>query len=763
MNRRAIRAGCCCLVAAVFIVPALPTMACGPDFSPPVFVQTTKPDASPDAYAGGMLGVVLPTYVQSYQVIAYRYFTGKPLDAEEASQFVALWNKYYGSDNQPSDTSDSSGWDDTLQQWAQKANVDVPSAAQSPQPNGGMAYLSQTYQSYSNCYTDAYATAANTLRARAQEFGADNDAVKSWAKAQVAVFRNCTAPGSTTPEPATSDLPLEISKDRDYQIAAANFYGDDWDNAEKEFLAIAADPSSPWRATAALVAARCQIRKATLGTDDPDARDAIFQAADDQLKKIIADPTLAAVKNGAEQLRGFVEFRSNPEGRALDLSEMLAAGADPASFGQDLDDYTKLMRQADYSFMKDQSLREKSDMTDWIVSYRNNPSSEIELHAISRWQQTHSLAWLVAALANAQSGTPQLPALLKAAAAVPQNSPAYLTVAFQRDRLLGNTGEAAQARRDFNRVLSMPTGAMSLSSRNLFLALRMKVAANVNEFLRYAPRTEAEPATNFWGQAGAGTDQQMFDDDAAQAFTQQMPLDVLVASVESTTLPQTLRSQVATAAWTRAVLLHNDSAARRLAPLVVNLAPEMKDQFAPYLAARTTEDREFAAVLILLHTPAFEPIVLTGLGRFGPDGQESPLETSSYGGNWWCSLAPSRPGSGYFNQGYRPGLDGVLSQLGQASAPDFLTTEEKNTATKEWGALLTLPSGPDWLIEQTLAWAKTHPQDARVPEALYLGVHATRHGCSDAGTGALSKQAFEMLRRRYPNSEWTKQTPYWFN
>lgn len=141
--------------------------------------------------------------------------------------------------------------------------------------------------------------------------------------------------------------------------------------------------------------------------------------------------------------------------------------------------------------------------------------------------------------------------------------------------------------------------------------------------------------------------------------------------------------------------------------MVVDLVPEMKDQFAPYLAARTAEDREFAAVFILLHAPGFEPIVLTGLGRLGPDGRESPLTMGSYGGNWWCSLAPSRPGSGYSNQGCRPGFEGVLSQVGQAS-PEFLTAEEKDRAAKEWDALSALPSAPNWLIGQTFAWAKTH-------------------------------------------------------
>lgn len=724
MISRALRAACACLATATFVLPALPTMACGPDVAEAVIIEMTKPDVPPYEYAAGHLGVVLPTYVQSYRAIAYRYFSGKPLSADEQSQFVALWNKYYGNDNQPSDTADGSGWDDTLQQWAQKANFDLENAAPTQQPSAGTAYLSQTYESFNNCYTDAYATAADTLRARAQEFGDDSAAVKSWAKAQIAVFQNCTAPGTATPDPAAGDLPLKIRKDRDYQIAAADFYGDDWDNAEKEFLSIAADPSSQWRAIAGLVAARCEIRKGSLGTDDPDQKQADFAAADAQLKKITADPAFASVKADAEGLRGFVEFRSDPEGRALELSEMLANGSDPNSFSQDLDDYTKLMRQVGFSFTKDQSLREKSDMTDWIMSYRNYPPPELEAHTVSRWQQTHSLAWLVAALADAQPNTPEIPAMLQAAAAVPQDSPAYLTIAFQREHLLGEVGQAAQARRDLDRVLALPDDAMSISSRNLFLAERMKLAANLNEFLRYSPRIPAEP-----GDAGS---EPMFDDDAAVAFTKWFPVETLVSAARLRALPGPLRGEIAATGWTRAILLRDDTAAREIAPLLVNLEPELKEKWAPYFAARTAAGREFAGVFILLHTSGLEPYVDSDSGAFQPDG------------SWWCPVISTR-----------------FKNLSSPS-PEFLSATQRDSAAKQWTAISALPAAPDWLIEQTLAWAKAHPQDPRVPEALHFGVRATRHGCTDTETGELSQQAFEMLHKRYPDSEWTKQTPYWF-
>ena len=73
-----------------------------------------------------------------------------------------------------------------------------------------------------------------------------------------------------------------------------------------------------------------------------------------------------------------------------------------------------------------------------------------------------------------------------------------------------------------------------------------------------------------------------------------------------------------------------------------------------------------------------------------------------------------------------------------------------------------LPAGPDWLGAQTIAYARAHPEDPRVPEALHLVVRATRYGCKDGNTGDFSKRAFELLHRRYATNEWAKKTPFWY-
>jgi hypothetical protein len=136
-----------------------------------------------------------------------------------------------------------------------------------------------------------------------------------------------------------------------------------------------------------------------------------------------------------------------------------------------------------------------------------------------------------------------------------------------------------------------------------------------------------------------------------------------------------------------------------------------------------------------------------GLGRFTAE----PEKIDPFRDNWWCS-------AGATNIPYTA----VVREPTNPNTP-FLSPADRDQAAAEWEKLQAVATGPNWLAAQTLAFAKSHPQDPRVPEALYLSVRATRYGCSDKETGDFSHGAFDLLHRRYPNNEWAKKTPYWFN
>lgn len=82
-------------------------------------------------------------------------------------------------------------------------------------------------------------------------------------------------------------------------------------------------------------------------------------------------------------------------------------------------------------------------------------------------------------------------------------------------------------------------------------------------------------------------------------------------------------------------------------------------------------------------------------------------------------------------------------------------------AQQEWQKLSKIGAAPMYFAPVVLGWAKAHPDDPRVPEALHYFVRATRYGCVDKSIGPHSREAFDLLHRKYSKSEWTKKKPYW--
>jgi hypothetical protein len=249
-------------------------------------------------------------------------------------------------------------------------------------------------------------------------------------------------------------------------------------------------------------------------------------------------------------------------------------------------------------------------------------------------------------------------------------------------------------------------------------------------------------------------------------------------------LPEGLRADVAVAAWTRAIMLKDDAVAREMTPILSNLVPELKNDLEEYSAAEG-EAREFSPIFVLLRNPGFRPFVSASPGRgwfYSTDDGTHFNGIDNFGDNWWCRFLPSQQ-----TQGYGGGFYYMFSKLrsalqeiypgGTVPQPDFLSAQDKEAAQQEWNALTSLPSAPRWLGQFAVEYANAHPDDPHIPEALHDVVRAWRYGCTEPSAGAAenipgaakndspnySKQAFEILHERYPDNEWTKKTPYWFN
>ncbi|HEY6945797.1 MAG TPA: hypothetical protein VI431_11710, partial [Candidatus Acidoferrum sp.] len=682
MMQRLVRISFIFILIAALIFPPAPTLACGPDFTLPTYTDFHVPESRNLSYERGQLGVLQRGYYHIYLYEAYRNLSGKPFSDAEL-QALKDWPQGIAGQPQAQNASAQKA-QDWIGPWREintKA-LGLPRNRREPYSDAAgivrMEFRDQLFHSYYNCLQDAFQNAVRIANEREKQFGADNPVYKEWIIAQGQVFENCAGSQNYPPKPkpavipaaARAEDPQIIRADRAYQIAAAHFYSGDFSAAKAEFEQIANDQSSPYRGIAPYLVARALVRKATLTeTEDQFDPEAMAQA-EKQLLTIIADKNSSEFHPAAKRLLGFVRIRLHPEQRLQELESVVLDAKPTPNWGQDLTDYlwlldhpftdrasaipvppqpTGIVVQSQHPVPKATRIK-GSDLTDWIFTYQESGQAAFQ-HSFQRWHEAKSLPWLVAAIMKVNPKDAASVAELTAAASkIGPDSPAFLTLTFHQLRLLEQSGQADQARRELDALLDKHAATMPISARNEFRALRMKLAVNLSEFLQFAPRLSVDAAGVAPLPAGQAdykpgspeyaATRPHFDSDASVVLTEKLPLRLLADAAKSNLLPQDLRRDVAIAAWTRAILLKNEPIAQELTPTLTELVPEVNPALADYASATDPQHREFAAVFAILHNPGFRPFVSADPGRgwFYSFIEESGFDQiDNFHDNWWCS------------------------------------------------------------------------------------------------------------------------------
>ena len=760
MFPRLIKKAILLLVVASFLAMTFPrpTQACGPFFTDAIFVFERHPEFPLERFARGQIGVLQPSYARSYLVAAYRNLIGQPLSDTEVNGLKALWEERL---NLGSDYSS----DDWIKKW-KDAREKVPGLPAAGEIN---AYRNRDkpneYETFLNCQQDAFDAATATLNDRITRFGADSPIARDWATTQDIVFSNCGG-GEHIPEAAANDQDQVIRSAHAYQIAAANFYATHFDEAAKQFDAIAKDASSPWRLIAPYLAARAMLRKGSLA-DKTEQQKAPLTEAEQRLNSILKDKNLAKSHHAATRLLNLTRLRLRPNEKLHELAEAIVQKDRAEDFKQTVWDYTVLI---DHLVGEDDEVKtdsvpsevRKDDLTDWILTFQDS-SEAAASRAFEQWHKKQTAPWLIAALERATSNTARVSELIQAAGHVLSSSPAFASVTFHQVRLLIDTGRATEARALLDRVLSAHANDFPRATVNLLLSQRMMLSENIADFVRTAQREPAGFSDNFDGreiptdekEAASDTNgaKLFFDADAATVFNKLMPVAIGFEAAQNKSMAANLRRDVAQATFMRAALLDQAVTANKAATLLATLTPELRDLLADYQRAVTPDARKFAAAYLALKYPGLRPFVSIGIGRTTVLG-----DVDEYRDNWWCAEPPAV--SKIDNEGDE-GEQKETSARKTMQAPEFLKGSQA-VAAREAAALQALGTGPNYLTQIVISWANKNPADKRAPEALHLAVKSTRVGCTDKDTGRWSKAAFDLLHRKYPTTSWAKETKYWF-
>jgi len=746
---------------ALLALTSIPGMPCGPFFPEAVFVMSHMPENF-QKYVAGQTGIVENTYRKQYLVPAYRQLSGIPLTAEEQKALIAANTRKY--EEAPSG--------EPKLEWA-KTRAAAGITTKFEDMNYSRNADERGWQVYRNCYDDAFHNATRTLRARQQRYPTAHLELAEWVKGQDAVFSNCDKTGAM-PVALPETAPSWLKQDRSYQIAAAHFYRMELDAADEGFRAIAEDSDSPWKAIAPYLVARTLIRKASASPYEAISRTRYAQAKD--LLEPIAHGE-GPYAGDAEALLTMVLIQLHPGKAGAMLGDRLSRIDSRA--GQDWIDLNYIM-QLDPQPEFEEDARH-SDMVDWLFTMQPaEHRADAYQHALERWRSSHTTPWLVAAMSLADASSDK--DLFAAAQAVPENSPAYLTLALHRLRLTHNPKEAYD---EANRIILRFKNRTSQSAINHLRQMQRTHASTLREFLQtsftvpalylydddeWSPSPDIAGKFLMAGERVNGKNAPRFDLQSALVLNRGLPLTALAEAAQQENLPRQLRFELAQATWTRAVLLHQPSIAAKLTPILVAGEPRWKPLLDAYNNAKTADDRTLAGLMAMMRYPSTRPHVNIGGGR--DDGFAG---YSYYRDNWWCE-------AGHTQEDYQTTFEdtedrnfvGITydKQKILIPFPAFLTTEDIKQANTQLHAMDTPESGSDRLVKEAIAWAKAHPSDLRAADLLGFAFRAVRNGCSSSPwknvdqpepkkEEYLEYQIFQLLHSRYPNSQWAKRYQTW--
>lgn len=523
------------LALLAFAAPQGPVRACA-TFEPTLFVARYDPDGEPSRFVVGELGVLQPTWIRAYLVVAYRHLAGAPLAPGEQAAVVAYLR---GS------APERAG----LDAWA-KARETVTGQPTPPVATERAA----GYSSYVNCGDDAFRRAATTLDTYVLKFGQNAVETAAWREAQDLVFANCAGAEARIPGPLPASAPAALRQDRAYQTASANLYAGLLEDAQAGFEAIGKDPESRWKPIAPYLAARAVLRRWTLA-EEGKASPALLAEARSRFSALASGSRSPDVRRWSADLVRFTDLRLEPASRIPGAAARVLAPPSVEEFGPAFVHYRDLLfRVLGYGPEPgDYTPDPKDDLTSWIVAFQDPSPRGLE-RALAGFSRTPSPPWIAAVLSKIQASHPRAPEVVAAARTLTSNASGHLHVVYHLARLATEAGRTAEARTLVEANLAHAE-ALGPSAKNLFLGLKLRNAVTLEEFASAAPRSVV----------GAENDRN-FDEYTRDILNRRLPLEAFVRFAGSLSSAHRVSRDVRRVILTRAILLGRADVARTLTP-----------------------------------------------------------------------------------------------------------------------------------------------------------------------------------------------------
>ena len=707
--------------------------ACGPSWSQAFFVDPGILDVPHERLLRGEWGILRPGLPFEDLLTIYRQLNGleQPHLDEKIKQ-----------EQEDRSVPEKSGWQEL------RAKI----LGDTPLPQVEDTFETKEYVTVIRVSLAARKSATATLAGLIREHGVSDPVVKDWVLAQDLVFSS--SPGKPQhPQPVKT--PAWLVPQRRYQIAAAHFYASEWDDARAAFQEIGQDSSNPWKPWSRYLVARCWVRQAELDfPDNPVAKIQAYSQAQELLEKMLADPSCKAFHAQAKAYRELTRYRTEPASLLVDLLR-----DQERPYPENPGEASVIKIRDCLRHLRGESLDKNdlpSDLAQWLgVMAGDVPWHLDEAEARAAWVAHPSQPWLVAALASASQDSPALAPLKAAAKKIPSTSPLAPTLRWHLLRLeLGTMKGAALTGRLEQALTQMALPAWAI---NYLRGQRQAHAMDLSTWCAYSSRQVTATEDDYYGSgkqlSWEKIPSERFESATAGTLSAGIPLDRMVSILKDPRLPSSAAWKIAQAAWIRAVLLEHWRQARLLSPF---LYVDMRKQAEAALQGTDPVTLRFQTTLFIMKWPGLRPTIDPDLGRqfadAGPDKEGGlPEVFDVLRDNWWLQ------GGGSLRHTAANG-----SMPSPEPAP-HLSEQERDLARSELVDLQRVPPAQVWFSTAVIAFAKAHPEDGRIPEALHDVVGTTRSPmCPSDEVTQASKRTFQLLHKRYAKDPWAKKTPYYF-
>lgn len=725
VQTRGLRTG---IVLLFFALLNAPAFGSGSGYFRVWFVDPTRPAAPWNDFLGGEIGIVdLSQLRAEYRTPLFRSLAGPRWTAKAETTFAHV-------ETEPSDAPAEEGWS----QWREalvEAGFDRPRYLRNERRVAVTEDGVSTFLYFDNCNDAAFAKAAETWALRKVEYD-DPRHLSEWMQAQRRVFEHCGSEEAVLPSAAAPDAPALVRSDREYQIAAAQFYAMEYAEAEQRFLAIAGDDSSPWQPWGRYLAARSAIRSATVGSGGEQD----LARAERYLESSLDDAGLAGQHARATRLLGFVRFRLDPERQRRRLATALLEAEASGSLEQEHTDFLRAKGLCGASSVPPAGTVEH--LLEWTACLDAPRTTETWSHVMSRLEQAPQAfrdVWLLAAASLATGREADIDELLQSLADVPRDRSIAASASYHRARLLVIRGDREAARRALDRELADSARVKRLSDGNRLRLLRAETSMSVREMVGFSIQ---RPVSNaYYDGIGGPPTRALHPEELERPLVVGATVavlnrlsgdDLLGLSAGVDDFHEAQLRALLFRVWTLGLLQGTETASEAGSEAAQRLAGLVSGARARRLAhwrSAPPEERDFAAALLFLgdlDLPVTIPPGDYGLRSGAPA---------------WCS-------DRFESEVEVPFLRGTLPVDDQRSVEAESERQEDSPRLFRFVA--------DAVSER----ADAAPDDPEVPRALHLIVRRSRF--SQCRNGAISKAAFDRLHRDYRSSEWTRKTPYWY-